>query len=122
VVSDVTEETGFSESPGRGSKVASKNDGPGWFLVKASHPRENGRVVFRSVSETRARQFVENRYPRGSEVYLETPGGETQSFEFERAGDKGQDAPRWDTFNPADYVPPEQAPPPGDSEWADREG
>jgi hypothetical protein len=95
---------------------------PQFFKVRLSHPVANKRVVFRSVSEKRARQFVQNRYPRGSEAYLETPDGKFESHEFERAGDNGTDADAWATFDPEAYRPPEEAVAPGQSAWADVEG
>lgn len=93
-----------------------------FFKVRLSHPHANKRTVFRSVSETRARAFVVNRFPRGSEAYLEKPDGTFESYEAERAGERGQDADQWADFDPATYQPPEEAVAPGQSAWADVEG
>jgi|SRR5215510_13225918 len=91
------------------------------WQVKLTHPLERSKVVFSSVSEKRARAFVENRYPRGEEAYLESPSGKTESYQAERTGPYGEDADQWADFDPASYVPPEQAPPPGEAAWADQE-
>ena len=95
---------------------------PDFFKVKLSHPNHNKKTVFRSVSESRARSFVERRFPRGSEAYLEHPDGTTESYEAERQGDYGTDADNWAAFDPEAYQPVDQAPPPGESEWSDKEG
>jgi len=90
--------------------------------VKLSHPLERKRRVFSSVSETRARRFIENRYPRGEEAYLESPSGATESYQAERAGPYGEDMDQWQPFDPDKWQPPEEAMPPGESAWADVEG
>jgi hypothetical protein len=93
-----------------------------WFRVKLTHPNHNGRTVFRSLSEKRARAWLEAHYPRGSEAHLVLPGGATQSYEAERAGERGADVEAWADFDPSEWTPTEQAPPPGQDEWADKEG
>jgi len=98
------------------------SDAPEFYKVKLSHPNHNRRTVFRSISEQRARMFVQNRYPRGSEAYLEHPDGTTEHYEAERQGDNGMHADQWASFDPDSWVPQDQAPPPGDSVWADKEG
>lgn len=97
-------------------------DKPQWFKVVLTHPSLNGRTVFRSLSESRARTWVQNRYPRGSEAHLVSPDGSTQAYEAERTGERGADADQWADFDPSDWVPVEQTPPPGQDEWADKEG
>ena len=109
-------------NPATTSKTSGTGKSDQWHKVVLTHPSLNGRVVFRSLSETRARNFVQNRYPRGSEAHLVTADGKTQSFEAERTGERGADAEQWQDFNPEDWVPVEQAPPPGSDEWADKEG
>jgi hypothetical protein len=113
------------DKPVRSKKVATadiKDDEPQFFRVRQTHPAHNKRVVFRSVSESRAKAFVENRFPRGSEVYLESPNGDFSHYEAERAGDKGQDIENWQSFDPASWVAPEEAVAPGQDSWADKEG
>jgi hypothetical protein len=99
-----------------------KATAPQFYRVRLSHPVHHKRTVFRSVSLKRTRAWVESRYPRGSEAYLEHPDGTMEAFENERAGDKGQDAELWQEFNPEAWLPAEMAEPPGDSAWADKEG
>jgi hypothetical protein len=103
-------------------KTTVKKTAPEWFRVVLTHPSMNGRIVFRSLSEKRARKWVEDHFPRGSEVHLVSPAGKTESFEAERTGEHGADVPQWADFNPEDWVPAAQAPPPGQDEWADKEG
>ena len=92
------------------------------WKVRLSHPHDNKKVVFSSVSEARARRFVANRYPRGTEAYLESPDGKYESYEAERQGPYGEDADPWATFDPEAYKPPEEQEPPGEAAWADVEG
>jgi hypothetical protein len=92
------------------------------WKVRLSHPLERRRTVFSSVSEQRARNRIQNNYPRGEEAYLEGPDGHTESFQQERTGPYGEDAEQWAAFDPDKYQPPEEAAPPGESAWADTEG
>jgi len=91
------------------------------WKVKLSHPLENKKVVFSSVSEDRARRFIVNRFPRGEEAYLESPTGKTESYQQERTGPYGEDADQWAPFDPETYVPPAEQEPPGEAAWADVE-
>jgi hypothetical protein len=95
---------------------------PQFYKVVLTHSAHNGRTVFRSVSETRAKQWLENHYPRGSEAHLVAPDGKTFSYERERAGENGADADMWGEFDPSEWQPVEMNVPPGASEWADKEG
>ena len=97
-------------------------EAPQFYKVVLSHPNHNGKVVFRSVSEKRARAFIENRFPRGSEAHLVMPDGSTHHYEAERSGEKGQDTDRWAPFNPEDWRAPEEAVVPGQDAWSDKEG
>lgn len=99
-----------------------KPEAPQFYRVHLTHPVHHKRVVFRSVSEKRARDWLIRRYPRGSEAYLAKPDGTFEHYEAERTGDKGQDAELWADFDPESWVAPEMAPPPGDDAWADKEG
>lgn len=93
-----------------------------WYYVRATHPSLNKRVMFRSTSERRARQFVMNRYPRGSEAYIEKPDGTFEHYEHERQGDYGSDADQWMDFDPSTWVPTDTQAPPGENAWSDKEG
>jgi len=99
-----------------------KNDAPQFHKVVLTHPSHNGKVIFRSVSESRAKAVIENRFPRGSEAHLVYPDGTAMHYEAERAGEKGQDADKWAPFDPNSWRAPEEAVVPGDNAWADREG
>lgn len=94
---------------------------PQWHKVVSSFPNDHGRVLFRSVSERRARQYVQNRFPRGSEAHLVLPNGSTESYEHERQGEHGQDADQWASFDPESWKPPAEMEPPGQSAWGDVE-
>lgn len=106
---------------GGNGTVATKDAGPDRYVVKLTHPLERKRTVFSSVSEKRARRFVSNRYPRGEEAYLQLPDGTTESYQHEREGEHGEDMDQWQPFDPDSWQPPEEAPPPGESAWADVE-
>jgi hypothetical protein len=122
------------QNDGGGVAVASRRrsldgtDGPvraqdfDWFFVRLTHPALNQRNVFRSVSEKRARAFIERRYPRGSEAHLVLPDGSAEHYEAERAGEYGMDADPWAPFDPDSWLPPDQQAPPGESAWSDKEG
>jgi hypothetical protein len=103
------------------SKTNPKNE-PQWYKVVSSFPEDRGRVLFRSVSEKRARNFVQNRFPRGSEAHLRLPNGQHEHYEAERQGEHGQDAEPWGPFDPDSWQPPAMQEPPGQSAWGDVEG
>jgi hypothetical protein len=118
--------TSTSTSASASTKTTSKrndSDGPPTerWRVRASHPRDNKRVLFSTISESRARRFMSNRFPRGSEAYLEAPDGTFESYEHERQGPYGEDVDQWAPFDPEAYVPPEEQLPPGESAWSDVE-
>lgn len=93
-----------------------------WYKVRLTHPNHHKKVVFRSVSEKRARDFVQRRFPRGSEAYLESPDGTTEHYEHERQGHMGTDMDQWQPFNPDEWIPPDTQAPPGETAWSDKEG
>lgn len=93
-----------------------------WYKVKLTHPNHNQKTVFRSVDENRARAFIEKRFPRGSEAYLEHPDGTIEHYEHERQGEFGVDQPRWAPFDPSSWEAPDTQAPPGETAWADKEG
>ena len=105
------------------AKAAGDKGGPPTvrFKVRSSFPTDNKRVLFSTVSEKRARRFVENRFPRGEEAYIELPDGSTEAFQMERAGPYGEDMEQWAPFDPESWVPPAEQEPPGESAWADIE-
>lgn len=93
-----------------------------WYYVKLTHPNHHKKVVFRSVSKNRAERFLVNRYPRGSEAYLEYPDGSTYHYEHERQGPLGVDVEAWAPFDPNSWIPPDTQAPPGENAWSDKEG
>jgi hypothetical protein len=112
--------TGEYEAP---VKEAPKGkDGYAWHKVVLTHPNHNRKVVFRSLSEARARAFIEKRHPRGSEAFLEMPDGTTQSYEHERTGEQGIEDDHWKDFDPDSWMPVDQNAPPGEQAWSDKEG
>jgi hypothetical protein len=96
--------------------------GPGYWKVRESTPVANKRTIFRSMSEARARTFLERRCPAGEVLYLESPTGATESYVTSRQDENGQEVPSWQPFVPEDYVPPGEALPPGTAGWPDMEG
>jgi hypothetical protein len=99
-----------------------KTAAPPYWFVRVSHPISNKRIVFRSVSENRARLWVENRCPRGELFYLEGPDGVTESFVYGRLNEDGTDADEWGPFDPSQFIPLEEQTPPGAAGWPDLEG
>ena len=99
-----------------------QDDKPQFFRIVLTHPNLNKRTVFRSVSEKRAKAWLERNYPRGSEAHLVTPAGDTFHYEAERAGERGVDVDQWAEFDPSTWVPVDQQVPPGQNAWADTEG
>ena len=91
------------------------------FKVVSSHNRDQGRVLFSSVSEKRARAFVQNRFPRGEEAHLVLPNGSAESYQHERTGPHGEDVDQWAPFDPSAWRPPQEQPPPGETAWQDVE-
>lgn len=93
-----------------------------YFRVRSSHPIDNKRTLFRSISERRTRQWLMSHVPRGEEAYLQKPDGSTESYSAERQGPFGEDMEPWQPFDPETWVPPTEQEPPGQSAWGDVEG
>lgn len=115
-------DTTITDSKSVAKRDSNTPDKPRFFRVVLTHPGLNGRTVFRSVSERRAKEWLQNHYPRGSEAHLVTPDGDTHHYEAERAGERGADAEQWQPFDPSTWIPVEQSAPPGQDEWSDTEG
>jgi len=101
--------------------MTGKSSGPQWYRVRSSFPIDQKRVLFRSVSQRRAEQWLMNRFPRGEEAYLETPSGQTSAYVVERQGEHGTDADPWQPFDPETWLPPAEQEPPGQDQWTDVE-
>jgi hypothetical protein len=95
---------------------------PKFYRVISSFPLDHERVLFRSISEKRARGWLERHIPRGEEAHLKLPDGTFESYVVERHGPHGEDMDSWQPFDPASWKPPAEQEPPGDSAWADVEG
>jgi hypothetical protein len=98
-----------------------KEEAPELWHVRVSHPISNKRIVFRSTSERRARQWLMNRSPRGEEFHLVRPDGGFESYVTGRMNEDGSDADEWQPFDPEAYIPHEMQLPPGSSGWPDIE-
>lgn len=106
-------------APTSGTVVDERPAKPQYYTVMDSLTQN--RVHFRSVSEKRARAWVEAHMPRGSDHYLQYPNGETWAYEQERTGERGADLDPWQPFDPSTYVRPEQGGLLAPDEWADAE-
>ena len=90
---------------GKAAKAPKTAPAPGRWKVRLSHPESRKRVVFSSISERRARDWLMRRCPRAEEMYLETPAGGFYSYVVDRLNDDGTDAESWSGFDPDQYVP-----------------
>jgi hypothetical protein len=98
------------------------NSGPARYLVKVSLKTGSAdRVLFSSVSQARAKKWIEDHCPRGSHFYLENPDGSMLAYEADRAtgGPQGEDLDTWQTFNRDEYQAPELSPVNVNDPWAD---
>lgn len=99
------------------------NDAPPRYRVVESLQRGGGtgRVFFSSVSQSRAKKWVEDHCPRGSHFFLLAPDGSMSSYEAERAsgGPQGEDLDTWQPFDRDAYQAPELAPVNTHDPWAD---
>jgi hypothetical protein len=96
--------------------------GPPRFKVVVSDPAANGRVLFSSVSKSRAKTYVEQKCPRGQHFHVAGPDGELLGYEAERAtgvGPDGEDLDMWQEFDPEAYSSPELNPVNSHDPWAD---
>jgi hypothetical protein len=95
------------------------NAAPPRFKVIVSNNMAGDRVLFSSVSEKRAMQWIEGHCPRGSHFFLLSPDGTMRSYEAERTGSQGEDAEQWAVFDRAEYQAPSLAPVNTNDPWAD---
>lgn len=109
-----------------GTKTRSGNGGnsaPQFYYVRISNPNANKRALFRSISEVRAKTWVETHVPHGEEVYLESPDGTTTAYHKGRLdGEYGLPVDEWQPFDPDAFQPKGDLEAPGQSAWADSEG
>ena len=96
------------------------NAAPPRFKVVESLVRGGAdRVLFSSVSESRAKAWLVSHCPRGSHFFLSTPDGGMFAYEAERTGIQGEDADPWAEFDRNAYQAPELAPVNTNDPWAD---
>lgn len=120
-MADTTSVSSSTSAKDKTSTTSSTPD-PKWYKVISSFAEDRGRVLFRSVSEKRARGWLQGHFPRGSEAHLAMPDGSFESYEAERQGEHGQDADPWGEFDPESWKPAAMQEPPGQTAWGDVEG
>jgi hypothetical protein len=95
---------------------------PPRYRVVVSNKMSGDRVLFSSVSQTRAKKWIENHCPRGSHFFLLGPDGSTSSYEAERStgmGPNGEDIDTWQPFDREAYQAPDLSPVNSNDPWAD---
>lgn len=92
---------------------------PARYKVIVSNNMAGDRVLFSSLSETRAKAWLEGHCPRGSHMFLLSPDGSMLSYEAERTGVQGADADAWAEFDRDAYQAPTLAPVSQNDPWAD---
>lgn len=103
------------------ARQADAKSGPPRFRVVVSLKTAGDRVLFSSVSEKRAKKWIEDHCPRGSHFHLVSPDGEMSSYEHERhtGGPQGEDIEAWQPFDRDAYQAPELTPVNTQDPWAD---
>lgn len=98
-----------------------KASAPQRYRVVVSLKTAGDRVLFSSVSEKRARKYVEEHCPRGSHFFVLSPDGSMHSYEHERhtGGPQGEDVEVWQPFDRDAYQAPELTPVNTNDPWAD---
>jgi hypothetical protein len=102
--------------------MVNKNGGaktPPRYKVVVSNNMAGDRVLFSSVSEKRAKAWIEGHCPRGSHFFLLGPDGVMSSYEAERSGVQGEDAEQWAEFDRDAYQAPTLTPVNTNDPWAD---
>lgn len=99
--------------------AGSANRGGPRYKVIVSNNMAGDRVLFSSVSENRAKAWIEGHCPRGSHFFLLAPDGSMSSYEAERTGVQGEDAESWAAFDRDEYQAPSLAPVNSNDPWAD---
>jgi|SRR5215469_4894890 len=101
--------------------MAKQNGGnrPDRYKVIVSNNFTGDRVLFSSVSENRARAYVEKNCPRGSHFFVLSPDGSMHAYEAERTDPQGGDVEQWAEFDRDAYQAPTLAPISTNDPWAD---
>ena len=102
-------------------QAANVGNAPPRYRVVVSNNMAGDRVLFSSVSQTRAKAWIEGHCPRGSHSFLLAPDGSMSSYEAERltGGPQGEDLEAWQPFDRQAYQAPELAPVNTNDPWAD---
>lgn len=97
------------------------NAAPPRYKVIVANKMAGDRVLFTSVSKTRAKAHIERTCPRGSHHFLLNPDGSMESYEAERAtgGPRGEDVDTWQPFDREAYQAPDLSPVDSNDPWAD---
>ncbi len=98
-----------------------KQKAPDRYRVIVSNNMAGDRVLFSSVSQKRARKWVEDHCPRGQHFFVLGPDGSMESYEAERAsgGPQGEDVEMWSEFDRDSYQAPKLDPVNTNDPWAD---
>jgi hypothetical protein len=116
VMSDADKIAAFDE-------LMNKQDGaaPSRYKVIVSNKMAGDRVLYSTVSEKRAKKFIEDRCPRGQHFFLLAPDGSKSSYEQERltGGAQGEDVEAWQDFDRDAYQAPDLSPVNTNDPWAD---
>jgi hypothetical protein len=98
-----------------------KSNAPARYKVIVSLKAAGDRTLFSSVSEKRARKYVEDHCPRGQHFFVLAPDGSMWSYEHERlsGGPQGEDVEAWQEFDRDAYQAPDLAPVNTNDPWAD---
>lgn len=94
---------------------------PDRYKVVVSNKTFGDRILYSSVSKSRARKFVEDKCPRGQHFHVQNPDGSMESYEAERAsgGPQGEDVEMWQPFDRDAYQAPDLSPVNTSDPWAD---
>jgi hypothetical protein len=102
-------------------EMTKKADEPIRYRVIVSLKTAGDRVLFSSVSQKRAKRWIEDHCPRGSHFFLSCPDGSMLAYEHERhsGGPRGEEIDPWQEFDRDAYQQPELAPVSSHDPWAD---
>jgi hypothetical protein len=121
LLSDADKAAAYDDLMAQQANGASGQKAPPRWKVVVSLKTAGDRVLYSSVSEKRAKKWVEDHCPRGSHFMLVSPDGETSSYEHERltGGPRGEDVEAWQPFDRDAYQAPELNPVNVNDPWAD---
>jgi hypothetical protein len=120
-MSDAEKAAAFDELIAQQGNGGSKSTAPPRYKVIVSNSLAGDRVLMSSVSEKRARNYVEQKCPRGQHFFVQSPDGTMSSYEQERltGGAQGEDVEAWQDFDRDAYQAPDLSPVNTNDPWAD---